>query len=123
MGRWTWQKLRGKGENIITQITAYRVPEESPSGSTMAYMLQWDHILAKGIENPDLKQQILKDLEDFINKLRKKEESIILALDAKEPLVDLARLWKLTGINKLPKNCNLTNVFDHHHAGMCGDTS
>ena len=26
MGRWTWQRLRGKDNKIIIQITAYRVP-------------------------------------------------------------------------------------------------
>ena len=72
MGRWTWQKLRGKGGNIINQIIAYRVPQESPPGPTTAYMQQWEHMIAAGIEHPDPKQQILKDLEDFINKSRKK---------------------------------------------------
>ena len=123
MGRWTWQKLRGKGGKIINQITAYRVPQESPPGPTTAYMQQWDHMLATGIEHPDPKQQFIKDLEEFINKSRKKGESIILALDANEPLTDAARPGKMTGIRKLLRNCNLTDVFEHHHAEMCGDTS
>ena len=123
MGRWTWQKIRGKGEHIITQITAYRVPQESPPGPTTAYMQQWDHMIAQGIENPDPKKQFLTDLEAFINKLRKKGESIILAVDANEPLVDPARPEKTTGIRKLLQKCNLTDVFEYHHADMCGDTS
>ena len=46
-----------------------------------------------------------------------------MAIDANEPLVDPARPEKLTGIMKLLKNCNLTDVFDYQHSGMCGDTS
>ena len=79
--------------------------------------------MSQGNNHPDPKQQFLIDLEIFINKLRKKGESIILAVDANEPLVDPARPEKITGIKKLLKNCNLTDVFDHHHEGMCGDTS
>ena len=86
-------------------------------------MQQWDHIIDAGIEYPDPKQQFLADLEGFINKSRKLGESIILALDANEPLVDLARPRKLTGIRKLLRSYNLTDVYKHYHAGMFKDTS
>ena len=63
-----------------------------------------------GIAHPDPKQQFLVDLTEYINKSRERGESIILAIDANEPLVDLARPGKLTGIRKLLRNCNLTDV-------------
>ena len=101
MGRWTWQRLRGKEGKIITQITAYRVPQETPPGPTSAYMQQWDHMIGKDIVNPDPKGQFLVDLEEFIMERRILGEHIILALDANEPLVDKHRPGKITGIKNL----------------------
>ena len=77
----------------------------------------------KDIVNPDPKGQFLVDLEVFIKKRRILDEGIILAVDANEPLIDVSRPEKLTGISKLLKNCCLTDVFENMHEGGCGNTS
>ena len=70
-------------------------------------------MIGEDIADPDPKEQFLVDLEIYIKERRELGESIILALDANEPLSDVNRPEKITGIAKLLRNFRLTDVFEH----------
>ena len=84
MGRWAWQRMRGKGDKVIMTITAYRVCQTSLAGPNTAHSQQWQMLTKQGKTEPNPRQQFLTDLECFINTRRgpPHHEQIMLSLDA-----------------------------------------
>ena len=68
MGRFTINALEGKEGSGVLCISIYRVHQTrgSKAGPNTAYSRQCDKMRLKGVQNPDLRNQILKDLTNVI---------------------------------------------------------
>ena len=68
MGRFTINVLEGKEGSGILCISIYRVHQTrgSKAGPNTAYSRQCDEMRLKGVQNPDPRKQILKDLTNII---------------------------------------------------------
>jgi hypothetical protein len=111
MGRYTWQCFHGKNQSKVCIITAYRVsqPKSFVSDNT-AHRQQVEKLLAKGILSPDPRQQILTDLEKFIEEKRSNGYEIILMIDSNELLNA-----KNSKILQFSRNTGLLDVHSYHH--------
>ncbi|KAL7551610.1 hypothetical protein ACHAWF_018082 [Thalassiosira exigua] len=98
LGRYCWYTLRGKRDEGICFISAYRVCQSSPgqAGATSAYMQQYSHLRRSGKSKPNPRRQILQDLLGLIQEKRAEGFRPVLMLDAngdylaeKDPDVEL----------------------------------
>lgn len=121
-GRWSWQKMLGKGGKIIMIISAYRVSQKSLSGPTTAYAQQYKMLLDKDNINPQPRTQFIKDLIPFLQQAIKRQELIILALDANEELLTEENPPPKPSITHLVQATGLQDVHSMQHKVM-GDTS
>ena len=97
LGRWSYMTLQGKGNRLITAITAYRVckPSIDGTGDTTAYQQQFRSILSsyndKGMYNtPEPHRQFVLDLQSWIEHLQIQGHSIIHSLDGNEDITSSA---------------------------------
>jgi exonuclease III len=105
LGRWTTCTFRGKGNVMLTIITAYQVCHDniSRNQTKTAYVQQWA-LLRMVHEDPDPnpRKQFIIDLDSLITKLRNQGHEILLLLDANESLFDTnCRIRDLTRKHKL----------------------
>jgi len=93
MGNFTWMTLRGRNKKKLCVITAYRVCQikgskpSSPDSNT-SYWQQVQLMIKHGIEEPDPRNQVLKDLTTVIRKKREEGCEVILMMDANESTND-----------------------------------
>jgi hypothetical protein len=83
MGQFAWATMRGKQDEGLLIIVAYRVCQDhnSRAGAFTAYQQQYTALQAQGQQRPNPRQQILNDLEKLI--LTKQQEGYcpILMMD------------------------------------------
>ena len=84
LGRFCWYALRGKRDEGVLVIVAYRVCQKASdaSGPFTAYRQQYINMRNAGITNPNPRQQILKDLTTLITTKRNEGLRPILMMDA-----------------------------------------
>ena len=113
MGRWTVTVVKGKGTNKVAIINAYRVGARSPksAGAKTATHQQWTVLRAKGVQNPNPRQQFIDDLIEVIKELQTAEHEIVLGLDANEPMGKFN-----SKIAKLAEITNLIDIHNQHHS-------
>jgi hypothetical protein len=109
LGRWNFLTLRGKNENRITIVMAYRICEQSMAscGKTTSTAQQY-RLLSKKmrtnqvhLDNPTPRRQMILDLQAWLSVKISEGHKIILAIDANEDI---------TG--KLGKPCTLNYTLD-----------
>jgi hypothetical protein len=72
IGHFAWQKLRGRRDEGVLVIMAYRVcqePSHTP-GPLTAFQQQYSALLQRGLVNPNPRQQTLTDLLPVIASAR-----------------------------------------------------
>ena len=84
MGRFAWTTMRGKRDEGILVIVAYRVCQDhnSKAGAFTAYQQQCTELRKQGQKRPNPRQQILIDLEKLITNKRQMGYRPILMMDA-----------------------------------------
>ena len=84
LGRFCWYALRGKRDEGVLVIIAYRVCHKASDapGPFMAYRQQYISMRDVGVTNPNPRQQILKDLTALITTKRNEGLQLILMMDA-----------------------------------------
>jgi hypothetical protein len=80
LGRWTYVKLLGRSEKVITIISAYQVCNNTRTGTT-AYHQQKSALIQRGADQPNPRRQFQHDLRKFIRQCSATSESIILVGD------------------------------------------
>ena len=83
-GRYVYHAIRGRRDEGILVITAYRVCQESLGGvgPNTAYMDQYTAMVGNGKRNPRPRKLILRDLLELIREKRQEGYRPILMLDA-----------------------------------------
>ena len=122
MGRWSAVQLRGKKQEKIWFISAYRVSQDTLPGPHIAYAQQHKMLLDADVQDPRPKRQFIIDLTKFITDITKKHEHVILALDANEVLEPAGVPVKPTSITALQRDCGLQDVYKYQHESR-GDTT
>lgn len=84
MGRFCWYALRGKRDEGVLIITAYRVCHKTGDdpGPFTAYQQQHTMMRAAGVANPNPRKQILKDIATLIQVKREEGLRPIVMMDA-----------------------------------------
>lgn len=84
MGRFCWYALRGKRDEGVLVIVAYRVCHNASDtpGPFTAYQQQHNIMRAAGVTNPNPRQQILTDIATLITTKRAEGLRPILMMDA-----------------------------------------
>ena len=84
LGRFCWVTLRGRRDEGVLVITAYRVCHElyHNPGAFTAYQQQFTGLLTAGHSNPNPRRQILTDLLQLMRTYRAKGFRPILMMDA-----------------------------------------
>ena len=84
LGRWSGVTLEGKGGNVLSIVTAYRVCEGSvrhaPIGS--ALVREHEFYRNKGEKSPQPRQRFLSELRQIIEQLQNRGHAILVMLDA-----------------------------------------
>jgi hypothetical protein len=84
LGRWTGVTIRGKNNNFLTIVTAYRTCNgnisTAPLGST--YAREYEYYKDKGFKSPNPRNIFVDELKCEIKQLLDKGHQIILSLDA-----------------------------------------
>ena len=83
-GRFCWYSLRGRRDEGVIVITAYRVCQEKHNnpGPLTAFQQQYTALRRNGVTNPNPRQQILMDICTLITEKRKEGLRPILLIDA-----------------------------------------
>jgi hypothetical protein len=105
LGRFAWQEILLDGQRTLLVITAYRIVQSRTKGSGPAtsMMQQWRKLRAKGIENPNPRQQILTDLITFVKPYEQAGNEVLIMLDVNDS-IDSAHMDKFMDELNL---CNL----------------
>jgi hypothetical protein len=84
MGRFAWTTMRGKRDEGLLVIVAYRVCQDhnSKAGALTAYQQQCTELRKQGQKRPNPRQQILTDLEKLIVTKRQEGFRPIIMMDA-----------------------------------------
>jgi hypothetical protein len=84
MGRFCWYALRGKRDEGVLVIVAYRVCHKASDnpGPFTAYRQQHTYLRSEGIANPNPRKQILQDITTLISSKREEGLRPILMMDA-----------------------------------------
>jgi hypothetical protein len=81
LGRWTWMKLVGKNQKLITVISAYQVCiRPTHRTGTTAYHQQQSLLRQKGAKKANPRKYFHRDLNEFIRIAKTRDENIILTL-------------------------------------------
>ncbi|KAL7519229.1 hypothetical protein ACHAWF_000218, partial [Thalassiosira exigua] len=83
-GRFCWYTLRGRRDEGVCIISAYRVCQTTPSqaGATSAFMQQYTHLRKEGQSKPNPRRQTLQDLLQLIREKRAEGYRPVLMMDA-----------------------------------------
>jgi hypothetical protein len=96
MGRWTWIKLVGKNQRLVTVISAYQVcTRPTNKTGTTAYHQQECLLRLRGVKNANPRKYFQRDLNEFIRICKTRTESVILVGDFNEPLTEKSSMAKI----------------------------
>jgi hypothetical protein len=113
LGRWTGNSYRLSNNSKLHIITAYRVcdGQAEANSSLTAYNQQFIGIQAKGIKNPNPRQQIIDDPILQIKQLTKTtNDYIMIGIDANAEINNDKR-----GLGKLCNECDLVDMYTSIH--------
>jgi hypothetical protein len=99
LGRWTWIKLVGKDQKLITLISAYQVCAKPTNRSgTTAYHQQESLLRQRGIKKAKAKPRkyFYRDLNEFIRLCKTRNESTILVGDFNEPMNERSSMARIS---------------------------
>jgi hypothetical protein len=121
LGRWSYVSLWGKQDQVVTIISAYRVPLKSPSsvGVKTAYMQQLRAIQLKALEQtdkiliPEPNKQFILDLQSWIQHLQSRGHKIILCLDNNEDIFS-----SVGAVHPLEYNPNYITINSAHDGSL-----
>lgn len=84
LGRFCWYKLRGKRDEGVLIIVAYRVCQKKSNcpGPTTAFQQQYVSFTDAGIRNPNPRKLILEDIAKLMKEERERGYRSILMIDA-----------------------------------------
>ena len=113
MGRWSWITIKGKKDQKITLLSAYRVCENTlaQAGPQTCWLQQWKALKKTGYSDPDPSRQFYTDLNKFIDNQLEKNKELIITMDTND---------KKGGDTNLQKFLNKHDLMDaheqlHHH--------
>ena len=86
MGRSSAVQLRGKKQETIWFISVYGVSQDTLLGLQTSYAQQHEMLLDADVQDPRPKRHFVVNLTKFITDITKKNEHVILALDANKVL-------------------------------------
>ena len=93
LGRWVWQKYRGKQDITLRVITAYRPCTSSNAGPSTTHSQQERYFDLKGDDRTPRKA-ILDDLKIEIEKWKEEGDQIILLMDVNEDInTGSVKMW------------------------------
>jgi hypothetical protein len=111
LGRWCGLTLRGKHDNFLTIITAYRVCaghiHSAPIGSS--YAREYEFLKQSGHSKPNPRKTFVDDLAKTIRSLLNARHHVLLALDANSIVANDAQFRQLID------TCDLQDL--HQHTG------
>ena len=113
-GRFCWQTYRGKRDEGIVVITAYRVCHEASDhpGPFTAYTQQYTAMREEGIASPNPRKQILADLLSLIDAKRLEGFRPILMMDANGDYTSVKAQDRDKDLESFIRDANLV---DHFH--------
>ena len=84
LGRWTSITLQGKGEKMLTIITAYCPVKDKigRSGVNTIFTQQWTALRIAGDEHPEVRQSFYTDLTEFIQARKDPNHKVVVMIDA-----------------------------------------
>ena len=82
LGRWVWQRFRGKNNKILRVITAYRPNPSAGPYTVYAQHRAFFNEIQKAKWEP--RKQMLEDLKQEIKKWKNDKEQVILMMDCNE---------------------------------------
>ena len=109
LGRWSWQRLRGKGGAVLRVVTAYRPVPAGPSGRTV-YAQHLKYFADAGnIRCP--REAFLQDLEGQVTTWREEGDQLLFMADMNEHVLGrgLRKFFTQLGMREL--------ILDKHGAG------
>jgi hypothetical protein len=102
LGRWSEIRLEGKANKAVSIIMAYGVIEKNTSGKKTVYAQQRKILERQGIQNPEPRSAMFRDLGARIKTLTRQGEEIILMINANDSLSDpRSKFTGWTNENKL----------------------
>ena len=86
MGLWSYITINGRNKKKLTIISTYRACKTriQESGPSTVFTQQWDFIEERRDTTIDVRQQIIKDLTQFIVSLTVQHHEVVLSIDANE---------------------------------------
>ena len=106
LGKFAWTTLRGRNDNKLCVVTAYRVCQKKgtrpPAGDNNTS--HWQLVKAmvrRGVKDPDPRTQVLNDLSKLIQSKRDEGCEIVLMIDANEDGVEGTDLRHFVRANSL----------------------
>ena len=112
-GRFTWMTLRGRRDEGILLVSAYRVCQEEGTSARAytAYEQQHSAMREAGIKRPDPRQRILDDLSELIKVKRAEGYRPVVMLDANEDWVNPSQKDRGKG-ERLHRFLRMNNLID-----------
>jgi hypothetical protein len=102
LGRWTWMKLVGRNNKIITIISAYQVCVRPTNRTgTTAYHQQESLLRLKGAKKANPRKYFHRDLNEFIRITKTRKEQIILVGDFNEPMSEKSSMARIASTHSL----------------------
>ena len=105
LGRWSGLTLRGKHDNVLQVITAYRTcagsRQTASLGSTFHREVEYYHDITAPSQCRNPRQCFLNELSDVILRFRNSGHSVILMLDANGTIEDDSQLRNMIEISGL----------------------
>ena len=107
LGRWVWQKYRGKQEITLRVVTAYRPCTPSSAGPGTAHSQQERYLDLKG-DNRTPRTALLEDLKKEMETWQQEGDQIVLLMDANENVsAGTIKMWA--------QELHLREVISTHH--------
>ncbi len=114
LGRWTYVKLAGKDNRVITIITAYQVCKKPMTATTLdkctAHAQQRSLLIQRNKKDPSPIKHFRKDMHAFLKGCKAQKELIILFGDFNEALGSDSN-----GISTFARNYSLVDVMHSKH--------
>eukprot|EP00549_Striatella_unipunctata_P015450 CAMPEP_0118690060 /NCGR_PEP_ID=MMETSP0800-20121206/9859_1 /TAXON_ID=210618 ORGANISM="Striatella unipunctata, Strain CCMP2910" /NCGR_SAMPLE_ID=MMETSP0800 /ASSEMBLY_ACC=CAM_ASM_000638 /LENGTH=378 /DNA_ID=CAMNT_0006587575 /DNA_START=207 /DNA_END=1344 /DNA_ORIENTATION=- len=108
LSRWTWVRYRGKNQTAIRFVSGYRASKSS-KGVTTAYAQQRSTLLTRN-DSRCPRKAFLEDLYNEISKWQQEGDSLIIALDANEYMVQ-------SPVSKTFEKCQLKEAIIKKYQG------
>lgn len=113
MGRWTIAHLKGKGNTIVSIISAYQVCKNGEKGEATAFLQQQADCYEKHKRVVNPRDQLCKDLQPVLQALIEKRNKVILCAD----MNDDAGMENNNQWNRMLRMLNMRNIHQELHQG------